>query len=401
MAAFLLRLIWILFIPSRPISDFELMYSSASDVAKGNYSVFHGTSYFARFAHNTIAVLYFSVFHKLSASPLILIKVMNTIFQTLAVYFTYLLVHEMYNNKKVAAQSAFLLAVFPPFIMYSSQVVSENIAIPFYIFSMYCFLKGTNRDKPPFFLIFAGIALSIANLFRMVGMVFLVAYILYFFLYKGILSSIKKVFMITLPFLILLYIVSSTLLNAGITDTHLWASKEPSTTSILKGTNINSFGQWNSEDASLPDKLNFDTAAIKKESMKIIKERLTTTPIYRLLPFYIAKLSAQWGFGDYGAYVWTIPDAENSPMSDFFKDNHSLVMIVSNLFLIILLNKTFKVYLRNKNYISFNYLSTIIFGGFVSLYLITEMQPRYSFIIAWLLVIIGHAQYSSLDLEEK
>ena len=81
----ILRLVWVLFIPTMPISDFELMYSYAQQVQQGDFGgVFDNFEYFARFAHDTITVLFFSVFYNLTANPLLLIKLCNVLFSTLS-----------------------------------------------------------------------------------------------------------------------------------------------------------------------------------------------------------------------------------------------------------------------------------------------------------------------------
>ena len=397
----LLRLSWVLLVPTKPVSDFAVMFHSAASAAQGNYSAFHGTSYFARFPHNTAVVLYFSLFYKITATPLMAIKLLNVLYQTLSVYFVYLLAGTVYKSKRIALSCAFLLSVFPPFIMYCSQITSENIAVPLFILSIYFYFKSFGHTRERTFLVLSGLILSLANIFRMVGTIFLIAYILYLFFYESFVSSVKKSIYILSPFFLSLYILSNLLVYNGVTEAQLWNPREPFTTSILKGTNLKSLGLWNIEDASLPDKLNYDTKAIKQESLKIIKYRLTSTPLYKLFPFYVAKLSAQWGLGDFGAYIWTVPDADSTKLTLLLKKNESIIMILCNAFLLFLEIKAFRVYLINKNVNNFNYFFTILFGGFVLIYLITEMQPRYGFIAAWLFVILGNGQHEHLNLGFK
>jgi len=396
---FFLRLLWVLLVPSKPISDFELMYNSAASVAQGNYEVFQGTSYFARFSHNTIAVLYYSIFYNFTKNPLLIIKIFNVFFQTMAVYAMYLLIHELYNDKKIARYSAFFMSIFPPFIMYCGQVVSENMAIPFYILSVYYYFKSLHKEKSWLLAILAGLLLSIGNLFRMVGMVFVIAYLMYTLIYEGY----KKFFITYIPlllaFLIPLWLTSYSLLHKNITDTHLWNSKEPYHTSILKGTNIKTLGRWNEEDAILPDKFNYDTEMVKEASIKVIKERLTSTPVYVLLPFYIGKLVFQWGLGDYGAFGWTVPTADSTLITNFLNSNEAMIMVICNFALVILLLKILKKINKSQTLQSFDYFFIILFAGYVLLYLITEMQPRYAFIVAWIFIPI--AMSSNIDSIKK
>lgn len=387
--AFALRLMWVLLVPSKPESDFALMYNTAASVAQGHYQSFHGTAYFARFAHDTITVLYFSLFYNFSNSPLLLIKILNIFFQTFAVYAMYLLINELYKDKKVSRYAAFFMAIFPPYIMYCSQVVSENMAVHFYLLSVYYFFKSLHREKNYLYPLLAGLFLSVGNLFRMIGIVFIIAYLMYTLLYKGFKDLVRTCIPLVIAFLLPLLFISNMLFHNNITDTQLWNSKEPYHTSILKGTNIKFLGRWNEEDAALPDKYNYDTELVKNEATKIIKERLTTTPIYILIPFYIGKLVFQWGLGDFGAYDWTVPNADLTFVSSFFNSNKASVIIICNFILLIFLWKIVKKTSKKENINSFDYFFIILFAGYVLLYLITEMQARYAFIISWIFIPIS------------
>lgn len=387
--AFSLRLMWVLLVPSKPISDFALMYDSAASVAQGNYAAFHGTAYFARFAHNTIAVLYYSIFYEFSKNPLLLIKIVNIFFQTMSVYAMYLLINELYKDKKVARYSAFFMTIFPPFIMYCSQVASENMAIPFYILSIFFFFKSLHKEKSYVYPLLAGLLLSVGNLFRMVGTVFIIAYMMYILFYKSCKDLFRTYIPLVVAYILPLLLCSNILLSNNITDTQLWNSKEPYHTSILKGTNIMALGSWNEEDASLPDKFDYDSELVKTEAIKVIKERLTTTPLYILIPFYIVKLTFQWGLGDFGAYVWTVPTADLTIFSNFLNSNEATMMVICNSMLLILLYKIIKKTSKKQNLPNFDYFFIILFAGYVLLYLITEMQPRYAFIVCWIFIPIS------------
>ncbi|MDZ5035384.1 hypothetical protein GNF81_22155, partial [Clostridium perfringens] len=103
----------------------------------------------------------------------------------------------------------------------------------------------------------------------------------------------------------LLFLVSFTLQSLKITEFPLWKGSEPKITNILKGTNIESGGRWNEEDASVPEKYNYDYEKVKEASAQIIKDRLTTTPPIELVKFYIKKFALQWNEGDFGGIYWT------------------------------------------------------------------------------------------------
>lgn len=396
--AFLLRLIWIILIPTIPESDFGLMYRYGENVVLGDYHGFKNFAYFARFAHNTVTVLYFSFFYRVMENPLFLVKLFNVIFQTLAVYYMYKLVKEVFKKEKTAKMCAFLLTIFPPFIMYTVQTMSENIAMPFYIESVYLFfkIKNSKGKKIIFYLILCGFTLAIGNMFRMVGLVFLVAYGMYIFIYYGLKLFIKRFIPIAISFWALMFIVSQSLISLGITEVHVWASKEPSITSIVKGTNIESGGKWNPSDALIPDRCNNDVNAIKEESKRIIFERLKETPPIELAGFYFTKLISQWNKADFGAFNWSVLYEHKQVLPRILENyEDEFLLIVSIVYIIILiraLKSLFKLRRSRRKEMNFFY---ILFGGFILLFLITEMQTRYAFIAAWIPIILGN------ELSEK
>lgn len=391
--AFVLRLLWVILIPTNPISDFDLMYKSAQTVQQGNFSVFHNYEYFARFSHDTMTVLYYSLYYNLTSNPLAIIKLVNVLFSTLAVLFMYKIVKQLYSREPGLVAS-FLLAIYPPFVMYNSQTMSENLALPFYLISIYYFLLFS-KAKPDSeqkirYLCFCGLALSAANMFRMVGVIFLIAYISYFVIYKGIRKSIFTMPVIFAGYLIPMYLISSLLITNGITETHLWKSKEPYWTSILKGTNFASVGHWNPEDAKLPELYNYDPDQITQAAKQIIKQRLGNASAQELSLFYAAKLGAEWASSEMSAYYWTVPPAPDTPVTNTIRKFEAKILNTTTLFYLSLLYfgilSLIKNKLRHPEEIDF---FAILLCGFILLYLITEAQGRYVFIISWIFVIFA------------
>lgn len=388
LASFIIRLIWILSVDTFPVSDFESMYNAAREVSYGNFNCFHGLSYFARFTHDTMIVLYYSLFFRIYSNPIFLIKLVNVIGSIISILSIYWTVLELFGNKS-AVTASILIGLFPPFIMYTSQLLSENIAMPFFLLSVYFFIRYVKCMSQYKWIILSGISLACGNMFRMVGIIFLIAYIMYLVIYKSIISSIKPIIIAVLLFTLPIYITSTMLINKGITESHLWCPKETVLTSILKGTNFNSFGFWNQEDADIVIKYNYDNEKIKEESLKIIKERLLGSPIYKVALLYIGKLAGELGFSDFNSYEFTVLDSNNSIGSNIARYFSFTFITLINLFHVFLLYFS-AMYLRKskkvKDEMNFFLILTL---GFTSFYLISEVQPRYSFIICWSLVVFA------------
>ncbi len=384
----ILRVLWLLNVNTMPISDFRVIYETAQDLLEGNTSAFWGTGYLGRFPHLTIMSLYMSFMIKVfPVNNIIAMKVVNLFFEVLTVYLIYLLAKEIFNSKKLGLYAAGLASFFPPLVTFVGILCTENIAIPFYLLSTYLFILVIKNKKSKYYLILSGVMLSIGNLFRMVATIMVIAFGIYLLIYTKdkLFEKLKRVGLYLLPYLLVLFTVSSILQGLGVTEFPLWKGSEPKVTSILKGTNIESFGRWNEEDASIVTKYNYDYDKIDKASKEIIKERLATTNPLKLAGFYIVKFAMQWSIGDFeGAYLSKLDMQE-----DAVKVNVSLwfiEVIYGCIMLLVFLGLNNRRKRTDDSAINLLY---IILCGYGVMYLVTEAQGRYSLIIAWTFIIFA------------
>lgn len=388
--AFIIRILWVLSINNAPFSDFDEIYKGAAAYLNGNTDIFKGIHYFGRYPHLTIYVLYFAFVQKVTTHPLIAIKVINAILSTVNVVLIYYVCKEVFSSKSKGVWGAAIAALFPPFIIYSATYCSENLAMPFFIASVYVFILIGKKKVSSSWLLIVGLLLSVGNLLRMVGSVVLVAYLMYVIIYfkDRILIKAKNTFLILISFLLPLIVVSNILLAKNITEFQLWSGSEPGWTSVLKGTNIGSGGQWTMEDTKIPEGLNYDYQSTTKVCKQLIKERLTTTPPLKLGNFYFQKFTKQWAVGDVGGLFWAQNGVADKDMTiNVEKTGRVYIQLF---YCITLVSVYWGLYKREK-YLKNSILNLflIMFCGFGLLYLITEMQPRYSYIICWIFIILA------------
>lgn len=386
----ILRFLYICSIDSIPISDYKTMMDAADGFLNGSYYYFQGTAYMSRFPHLITPTLYFSTVMSLTSNYLWIIKSVNVALSTLNIVTMYFIGKEIFNSERKGEWLAVLMAIYPPVIVYTATYAPENLAMPFYLLSIYFLIRVVKNKVNQFVIILAGIMLSFANMFRAVALVMLVAFIMYIWICnnnkvkKKVVSTICLIFGFIMP----IFIWSSILLNQGITDSHLWQSAEPAITNILKGTNIQSEGRWNAEDYLLVEQLNFDEEKITKRSKELIKERLTTTPIVTLANFYYNKLVNQWKSGDFSGVYW----AEYSVIDhgNQFLLSRGGVFYIQLFYIVLLILAYIGLFNKKQNFRDKNInLFYIILGGYGMFYLITEAQERYAFIVCWLFVVLA------------
>ena len=391
--AFVLRVLWLINIKSVPTSDFNTMYETAKYVLKGDYSMLWGTGYIARFPHLTTMVLYFALMIKLfPVSHLLAIKIVNLALGVLVVYLIYIIIKKVFKNEKHSLYAGLFAAIFPPLITYTGVFCSENVAIPFYLLSIYLFITALKEKSKWWLLIPAGIALSVGNLFRTVAVVTVVAYALYIILYGDgkTVNKVKNIIAVVLSFYLVLWGVSGVLQKIGVTENPLWRGSEPALTNILKGTNIENMGRWNLEDTVVPEECNFDYDKIEEVCKERIIERLTTTPPLDLGKFYMKKFVAQWVEGDLAGVFWSQLDVDDSdiimPLSS---SANGILQIIYSVMMILTFIGTFNKRALNTNKeVKLFYL---MLCGYGAMYLITEGQARYSYIVCWLFILLAIA----------
>lgn len=389
--AIILRILWLLNTDNTPNSDFAVMYYSAGELLNGNSSILKGVNYAGRFPHIIPVILYMAFMkYVFPQYNIIAMKIANLILGMVVLELIYLISSEVFKEKKYAIYSLCLAVIFPPLITYTTVFCSENLAMPFYLLSILLFIKNIDKSKTKsIFFILSSIFLGVGNVFRMIGGVILIAYMMYILIYNNekILRKLKNIVCIIVPYLLVMVLISSFLQNISITDEPLWRGTEPKITSVLKGTNISSLGMWNIEDAEMVEKYTGDYDKIESECRRVIYERLTTTPVIKLAGFYLLKLSSQWCIGDFSGAFWTQKDMPDEKIVfKIGKFGFISFQLIYVLVLIFMFRGLKENHLKENKYLSLFY---IIFLGYIAAYLITENQCRYGYIVCWNFIILG------------
>ncbi len=301
------RVLWFLNLDSIPIGDFNRMFICAGEFLTGSNYMFRGTSYFARFPHMTATVLYFAIIRNFFSNPLIAIRIINIILSMFNIILLYMISKEIFKDEKKSFWVLLISALYPPMILYSNVYCSENLAMPLLLLSVLMFFKSINNKQNLLYLCLSGIFLSLSHLFRPNGYVFIIAYIMYLFLYfkENITVKLKNILVVLVSFIVPFVLFSTLLIKLNITEYPLWHGTEPPSISMLKGTNIASGGKWNEEDFKVFHDCDENYEKADKKAKEIIKERLINTPKLELAKFYVSKFSNFWNNGSFAGDYWS------------------------------------------------------------------------------------------------
>jgi len=390
LVGFTLRLIWALTTNSFPVSDFKTMYDAANSLLEGDTSAFMRLGYFARFPHMTTYVLFLSqMIRFFGNNTLFVVKLLNVLLSTSSIIWVYLICNSIFKDYKRTLFGTFFMAILPSSILYVPVYCTENIAIPLYLASIYCFILVVNNKKSSLYLLLSGLLLSVGHLFRMVAYVVLIAYIMYILIYdtESLKIKLRNIVFILVPFAMAFIVFSNILVARNITDRKLWSGSEPTITSAVRGSNIESGGSWNPEDAEFISNHLEDKDALEKASRERILNRYTTTPPLDLAKFFIKKFASQWSNGDNAGAYWSQADIPEKEIKiDIAGKGIFWYQLAYVIFLLLIIKGLFnnKEYLGNK-IINLFY---IILCGYGVTFLILETQTRYAFIVSFIFAIL-------------
>ncbi|SFB48224.1 glycosyltransferase family 39 protein, partial [Clostridium frigidicarnis] len=325
---------------------------------------------------------------------------------------------EVFDDENKSIWVCLISALYLPMIAYNNVYCSENIAIPILLLSILTFFKVFNKNSSKkFLLIFlSGVLLSITHLFRPIGYVMIIAYIMYIFIYlkDNIKTKVVMNLLVVSAFVIPLVGVSYTLIGLNITENPLWHGTEPPSISILKGTNIESEGRWNQDDAEVFDKYDRDYEKVDKAAKEVIKKRLTENSPKDLLKFYILKYVKQWYAGDFSGFCWSeagLDEAYNkTDYLDMMGQDEGKMSIrlskegefYSQLFYVTVVLLSYIGLYRNNNIKNHKIdIFYIIFCGISLQCLITESQDRYTYPFSWLFIILAMKAFSSNRINDS
>lgn len=390
-----LRLAWIFTVPTVPQSDYKSMLDAAAEFARGKTDVFALGSYFHRFPHLTFYVVTVGILFRLFGETVWIIKGMNAAFSASCILIAYLIGKEL-GYKRLGLLFSLLIAIFPPLICYTSVAATELFAMPFLMLSLLFTIKAYRADKLSQKLLhcaLSGLLLSLGSLYRMVGPLYLAAYSLSILIIftKGM--KWKSLLALFLAYFALFFAVDGVLFASGTTPYHLNDSGTPFSMFFLIGFNPESGGMFNEEDHQIYFECNGDREAMKQEIKARLIPRITEHPL-RLIPLFFKKTFVLWGDGDFAANYWAYD--QGVPASSGAKPHLMLIYHLNRIFYIVLLLFCLAaLFWYHKNPLVL--LLSLMVLGFEGAYMLLEVQPRYTFSIAYMFVFLGAIGIFSLS----
>lgn len=266
-----ISLIWIGIVSKEQVSDYGNLWNAAFNIKNGNPIYQLDNDYFAKYAYQTGYLIYLSTVVTIFGENIIIVQILNIIFQAIILLMVYLLVVKIFNNVKMARISILLLMIDIDWFALNSQASNQYLATMFFLLALYLIILNSNKL---YMYILAGLFLALGNVIRPIGITMILG-ITFFFIVYIILKrdhvnkeGIKRFLTILVTYVLFLQIVS---LGIKISDINEYGLKNSDPEwKFVTGLNYDSSGVYVPELNKLNMQENTRSEA-RKKGKKIYK----------------------------------------------------------------------------------------------------------------------------------
>lgn len=350
------------------IADSWIIWEASQNMLNHDYS-FLDKQYFMLWGYQLFHVFYEYLVLSIYNDVLVL-KILNCVYSTVITYLIYKIVKELSNEDSARITSLiYAVAIYPIYL--NSVLLNHQLSLMFTMIGIYILLCKKDNKKN---LIKIGILLSIANLDRPEGIVFIFSIILYFiFTKKNIKEILFKSFIILSTYLIICNTASLILIKTGFNE--IGFGNNNVYWKFVEGFSYETNGKFNeNETVDVSNK-----EATKKLAIERIKQ------VNKWPGLFYNKIKIFWLYDD-------LDQTLNVKAFDIFgneiKDmivNHIKVINVVVIFTAFI--GLFKNKIRDKRYLYF-IISLLVYFG---VYLLIEIQLRYYYNPQVLMIILSSA----------
>lgn len=173
--AILLKSLLVFLIDTKPVSDFNLFYQYALKLYNG-YKPLDNILYFKTWAYQTGPVMYYAAIMKLFGTGLLPLKLVNCFFMAGTNVLIYLIARKI-SNDYAARAMAILYLLYPAPYFLTTVLTNQHFAACMILLAIYIFLS----DKLNWAVkgIMAGAVIAIGNVVRPIGIVIVIASIVW------------------------------------------------------------------------------------------------------------------------------------------------------------------------------------------------------------------------------
>lgn len=379
------RIWYVTFAKTVPISDYETMFNGAKSVASGDYSCFDKFTYFHRFVHMTTFTFVCGILFKIFGVSVLNIQLASAVLSGVCIFIIYLIGKKI-SGEKLGLIAALFYSGFIPSIAYCAVFTSENFAMPFLLLSLLFVIsayKSAHIGKSAVNMLISGALLAVGCLFRGVAPFYLSAYIIGALTVFAKKTKIISCASLALAFFIVFGSVSSIYYKTGITKYRLTNGGVPFTVYMLVGFNFETGGMFSADDQNIYFEVNKD----KDKMAEVVKERLIkriSDNKEKIVPLLFKKTNTIFGYGEFNSVYWSYGNNGTEGAKPYL---YTLYRTASVYYIMLILLCLYcAVFTKYKSLLC---LLCLMILGFEGGLMLMEVQSRYTYSVAYVFVIIG------------
>ncbi len=376
-----LRLLWILKVPTLPASDYLAYQAYAWYFSKGFYSFYDPTYVVFPFKIGYPIIL--SFLYKITGVSIDAAKALNIVLSIISMLLLYFIGKHI-SNSRTGRTAALMYAFWPAQIMYTSSLASEHIFMVFFLLNILMLVKMKDTDNTCHELlntILLGLSLSVSQFFRPISLIiFPVAAAYLFIIYekKGRIAVdlLRKSMLLTV--IVISYFAGLFCLNQVVeplTDINIMKSSPGF--SMLVGTNFESNGTYNKQDANIVKKDNYDFDKVHSEAFKTAIGRITGNPA-AFASLIVRKFGIEWGNEEYGYDSSLLSLDQSKPgWQDVFNYKSKLKKLSQAFYMSVLILLVIGCIYSIRKALYKVFIPTLISIGLIISFCFFEVQSRY------------------------
>lgn len=192
----------------RPSGDQQIIYNMAKSYIEGNNENLYKSEYLAKNPQRrSLLVMYILIMKVVNSTDYVWLYLANILANVLSIFALYLILKKLSEKYSVnKALFAILTLTFIPMILLCNFIYGDIIGLAFILFSVYFIIEYAKKNKKIFGIISAILA-SIAMMFRMNYIIFVIAMVIYIILnfkkeniFKQIIHIIIFIAIILIPY---------------------------------------------------------------------------------------------------------------------------------------------------------------------------------------------------------
>ncbi|MFC5449709.1 glycosyltransferase family 39 protein [Paenibacillus aestuarii] len=407
------QLLFVLQYPLEPFSDMKEVYQIAIGGFNGisNNTAFDRGGYLATFPNNVYYTLFLTILYSFLPKSILVAKIVNIISSLIIVACAGVIYREFFGEKFLGG-FLILLSLFPPSIFYANHIYNDTISTAFFCLSLVLLIKGLKRNQV-LLIIYAFSLLTIGDLFRQIGIVFMIAYILIIVIsgrnqinrlltYAPIIAGLI-IFFGTRP------LINLILMNLGILPQTYGLFAMPITAWLFMVLNPTSFGFQDGKTFNIFYESGSDPVKASGIYTAGIYQRFNENGFWGIVKIIMKKYLWTWtegsyqmeryGFGFNNTLQYETSFTKLIYSNTFIREFINLIMHGYNTILLgFTLLGIVDTYKKKNNDIT---IILLVLAGVMGFYLIWEIKSRYIFIIWPFILLFAYHGVSSLFEQKK